>query len=144
MSAYTDEELETIRTMAAKGYSGQEISDRLPKKSRQAVVSLCSRKGWMLGRKSHVTKPDFAEPKVQTPPRIHTPRHDGDTEGLRLPFDQLTALQCRYPVSTFYATSHLFCGHQKLEGGPYCERHHQMAFVSYAVARARQRARVGS
>lgn len=50
MSLWTEEEVETVRRLAAEGLSARDIAERLPGRSRNAVIGVMTRNGIALAR----------------------------------------------------------------------------------------------
>jgi len=59
-------------------------------------------------------------------------------------FFDLTSQSCRFIINDTLPQNFLFCGDQKKDGSPYCERHHKMCYVpgSSEVERTKRRKRL--
>jgi GcrA cell cycle regulator len=160
---WTEAEDTMLRDMTAKGYSGGRIRQRMPERSRNAIIGRQHRLGLKGGPKGG-PKPRANTPSAMPlkPPRDHrdyatinvselrrlraemeaAPKQEpkqspeGAPVPLMIPLLDLTDHMCRWPVnSPERGGDFLFCAHEK-ERGSYCSFHAALAFAGRPVSRA--------
>jgi GcrA cell cycle regulator len=149
--SWSDERVDTLRTLWTEGFSASEIAARLGSVTRNAVIGKVHR----LGLQGRVTRSRL----TRQPPRAMPPRFTGRSarlpaigrpplpcfhggEGatiqaddeLVIPLDErrsiltLTANSCRWPIGDPKQDGFHFCGRSRLPDRPYCDVHLRRAF----------------
>ncbi len=113
--AWTDEAVETLRTMWAAGASAREIGERVGT-TRNAVIGKANRLGL-----SHRAK--AAKPKPEAKPHPMSPL-------------DLNERMCRWPIGHPGDNDFRFCGAQRIPGRPYCADHCAVAYRGKVVEAA--------
>jgi GcrA cell cycle regulator len=113
--AWTDEAVETLRTMWSAGASAREIGERVGA-TRNAVIGKANRLGL-----SHRAKAAKAKPEAKPQPMS--------------PLD-LNERMCRWPIGHPGDNDFRFCGAQRIPGRPYCADHCAVAYRGKVVEAA--------
>lgn len=157
---WTDERIEVLRDLWAKGHSCSIIATRLGGGlTRNAVIGKVHRMG-LCGRGTIIRKKPkrglspwnrarrdskhdtFAAKLPRTKPSIiidllpktPLPPPSSVTDVARVTIHDLEAHHCRWPISaTPSASAHGYCGCKAIPGMPYCEDHARRAFRPPAV-----------
>jgi GcrA cell cycle regulator len=149
---WTDERVELLRGLWAEGASASAIAARLGSTTRNAVMGKVHRLG-LPGRASERRR--LSAPRKPAAPRPSTPRLAAAPKVLALPapaaapkpcqpserptqddaapqeavtVSSLTEAMCRWPHGDPKTDAFRFCGQLKLETGPYCGRHANIAY----------------
>ncbi len=158
--SWTDERVETLKKLWQEGLSASQIAAELGGVTRNAVIGKVHRLG-LSGRgqpTSSVKRQRRAAPAVR---RAREPLSVGNLAlqtqvesvaapvmrpkgssvvpiAKRLTIEKLTERTCKWPIGDPGHHDFHFCGHDSLDGVPYCEYH---AGVAYQVPDPRRRAR---
>ena len=160
--SWTDERVETLKKLWLDGLSASQIAAELGGATRNAVIGKVHRLG-LSGRgqpTSVVKRPRRAhQPQAPRRPRQHMSmgnlalktnieafpapvlRHRENLVvpiAKRLTIEKLTEHTCKWPIGDPGHEDFHFCGHDSLDGVPYCEYH---AGVAYQAPDARRRPR---
>lgn len=155
---WTDERVETLKTLWDGGLSAGKIASRLGAVSKNSVIGKAHRLG--LRRRKASTKPTRKQSRLGAlmtiskarqvrpsiakaggiKPRVNKNIHrEGSalpaadpTDVARVTLDELEPHHCRWPVGT---PAHGFCGCQRAHG-PYCEDHARRAYENQTPAEA--------
>lgn len=165
MANWYPEDDAKLSKLWGEGFSAQQVSDRMPGRSRNAVIGRISRLG-LTGRKTVVrgknmqgrrvvdtgkelsrqsrkpgqgwyrpAKPGQATAPV--PPIADNDPSEPDTVGLRKKLVDLDNNHCRWPMGDPRAADFGFCGLEKVPGVSYCEHHARRAFAGIPVRTGR-------
>jgi GcrA cell cycle regulator len=140
---WTTDRIELLKSSFEAGLSCREIADRIGV-SRNAVIGKITRlnlkriKAAGPGRKNAARDPERrggmrlrrllksvtidVAPEAEAPPEV--PIESGHSCSLF----ELSAVTCRWPISTPGAADFCFCGHPPVEGLPYCPGHSRLAY----------------
>ena len=113
--AWTDQTVETLRTMWVAGASAREIGEHIGA-TRNAVIGKANRLG--LAHRAKTTK---LKPEAK-------PRTMGTLD--------LNERMCRWPIGHPGDNDFRFCGAQRIPGRPYCLDHCALAYRGKVVAAA--------
>lgn len=137
--SWTDEKIEDLKKLWAKGLSTAEIGRALGV-SKNAVVGKSHRLG-LKPRPSPISgKPVEAAPVAAKPkpkPKAKESEKIGD-------IIDLGPQMCRWPFGDPGDDDFHFCGRQVAAGKPYCAEHCSVAYVSKSNSRDRDRDRSGA
>jgi len=157
---WTDERVETLKRLWQEGLSASQIAAELGGITRNAVIGKVHRLG--LSGRGQPTTTIKRQRRVHPPAARRTravaignlalrtnldafaeadlrPRRDVVVPiAKRLSIFALTERTCKWPIGDPGHEDFHFCGHDSLEGGPYCEYH---AGVAYQVPEPRRRVR---
>ena len=157
---WTDERVEALKRLWQEGLSASQIAVELGGITRNAVIGKVHRLG--LSGRGQPTTTIKRQRRVQSPATRRTravavgnlalrtnleafadadprPRRDVVVPiAKRLSIYALTERTCKWPIGDPGHEDFHFCGHDSLEGGPYCEYH---AGVAYQVPEPRRRVR---
>jgi len=141
-SYWTEEEIEGLRQLWAKGHTGSEIANMLGK-SRNAVMGRISRmreRGERLPSERERKPP---KPKIAKVPRVRKTRIvlpkaqkvqveyvnvDYDPNKKYPKFQELTKWQCRYVMNDGHASQYVFCG-EKTNFESFCPSHKRLCYT---------------
>lgn len=149
MMTWTDERVELLRKLWLEQFSASRIATELGGVSRNAVIGKIHRLGlWGRGQPTRAVKRLRKPPSVRH--RVYRPLTIGNTapkaepetlvehEGVcaskavpiakKLTLATLTEQTCRWPIGNPRAEDFHFCGHDALEGVPYCRYHTGVAY----------------
>jgi GcrA cell cycle regulator len=161
--SWTEERVELLRRLWQEGRSASQIAGELGGVTRNAVIGKVHRLG-LSGRGQPTSsikrqrKPRLA-PSAPNPRRPRRPLTIGnnalkaDFEPMlqarprpmdsvvvpiakRLSIDKLTERTCKWPIGDPGEADFHFCGHDSLDGAPYCQYH---ARIAYQAPEARRR-----
>lgn len=149
---WTDRKLEQLKLLLSEGVSRTGIAQELGAEFTKGAVSGMIQR---LGLKKTPRQPQRETTKVARPRMVHTkarPRLPRSTIDLTLftasELPEVTMLtlsdeHCRWPLE--YAPQQMtgnafFCGKPPKEEGPYCPKHHRLAFVRVNPLRRRRSA----
>lgn len=158
--SWTDERVEILKRLWQDGLSASQIAAELGGVTRNAVIGKVHRLG-LSGRGQPTTsakrqrrpaspptppraRPPAtvgnlalqAEPEVFTPPVVKPSRDVVVPIARRLSIEMLTERTCKWPIGDPGHEDFYFCGHDSLEGVPYCQYH---AGVAYQAPEPRRR-----
>lgn len=105
-NSWTDERVERLKYLWSQGMSASEIAQELGDVTRNAVIGKAHRLG-LSGRPSPIRK---------------------KTKGVTIL--DLTERMCKWPIGDPKHPDFRFCGHQSVQGMPYCAEHCAMAYQS--------------
>lgn len=149
MSFWTDEKVETIKTLWKQGLTASQIGERVGH-TRNAVISKLHRIG-MMGDQAPRKRPrkpstkraphfNGRKPAPAAKPRV-TPSVEFEPEPFVSTFEELvipvcerkslldlTEASCRWPIGDPQSAEFHFCNGTKVLGLPYCETHARRAF----------------
>ena len=145
MMSWTDERVETLKTMWSEGKSASQIAKELGGVTRNAVIGKVHRLG--LSGRAAPSKPQrtvFKAPRPvrpasaspSAPRRIAEPsahaapapvRYVDETPGTATVLT-LGAHMCKWPIGDPALDNFTFCGRRSEENGPYCHEHAQVAY----------------
>ena len=127
---WTEVEIETVKEMWEARCSAGQISAVI-KRTRSAILGKIHRIGLSFkggsptatrNNRKPSTRPKVITIKPPSPAAVtKAEASDYDQTALRLSLFDLPANGCHWPVD--YADQHLFCGHEKQDGKPYCAHH---------------------
>ena len=122
-NVWTDERLEELKKLWAKGLSISQIGEALGV-SRNAIAGKAHRMG-LPKRPSPISKPKAEKPKVE-------PVVEEQDLPLRLELRQLvwSRSKCCWPTGDPKKNGFLFCGDTVVPGKPYCLPHCQEAYTT--------------
>jgi len=145
---WTEERVAVVRTMADQGYSAQQIADHFGGVSRNAVVGIGFRnKIKFHGQAGNMTRNGQPRPKPKPKPRVFKPKATIPFKEPKTPIPdpskpigimELTAETSRWPIGDPSKDDFGFCGHQSIDGLPYCQSHCR---ISYQPREERRHAR---
>lgn len=136
-----------------EGQSASQIANKIGGVSRNAVIGIIHRKGWVVDRrqtrlrsprKPKATRVPKAQPKQPPSAKVfmfgkNMPNFGGEPymppiEELVIPpkerkyITTLTEICCRWPIGDPLESEFHFCGKSKVDGLPYCEFHARRAY----------------
>ena len=122
-NVWTDERLEELKKLWAKGLSISQIGEALAV-SRNAIAGKAHRMG-LPKRPSPISKPKAEKPKVE-------PVVEEQDLPLRLELRQLvwSRSKCCWPTGDPKKNGFVFCGDTVVPGKPYCLPHCQEAYTT--------------
>ena len=122
-NVWTDERLEELKKLWAKGLSISQIGEALGV-SRNAIAGKAHRMG-LPKRPSPISKPKAEKPKVE-------PVVEEQDLPLRLELRQLvwSRSKCCWPTGDPKKNGFVFCGDMVVPGKPYCLPHCQEAYTT--------------
>ena len=122
-NVWTDERLEELKKLWAKGLSISQIGEALGV-SRNAIAGKAHRMG-LPKRPSPISKPKAEKPKVE-------PVVEDQDLPLRLELRQLvwSRSKCCWPTGDPKKNGFVFCGDTVVPGKPYCLPHCQEAYTT--------------
>ena len=122
-NVWTDERLEELKKLWAKGLSISQIGEALGV-SRNAIAGKAHRMG-LPKRPSPISKPKAEKPKVE-------PVVEEQDLPLRLELRQLvwSRSKCCWPTGDPKKNGFVFCGDTVVPGKPYCLPHCQQAYTT--------------
>jgi GcrA cell cycle regulator len=125
---WTVERKALVRRLWERGYTATQIANRLDiAVTRNAVIGLAHRNRWGHGMRQE-DKPRKPSPRKHAtrplPRSAPEPRQPVPAEGLTI-FDLLDH-HCRWPNGE--QPPFQYCGHDKVDGSPYCAAHHRKAY----------------
>ena len=122
-NVWTDERLEELKKLWAKGLSISQIGEALGV-SRNAIAGKAHRMG-LPKRPSPISKPKAEKPKVE-------PVVEEQDLPLRLELGQLvwSRSKCCWPTGDPKKNGFVFCGDTVVPGKPYCLPHCQQAYTT--------------
>ncbi len=146
---WTDERTAKLRRDWAAGYTAEEIKGRIPGTTRNSVMGKINRLG-LHNRRQGVSGNEIrpritkASPrrkrkqrfKERKPTQLEIAEHMACTEATNLPPDQspcavsfvdLAFHHCHWPIEPDVGPM-MYCGADKMDGGPYCPRHHRIGY----------------
>lgn len=162
-SGWTDERVETLKTLWGEGLSASVIAGELGGVTRNAVIGKVHRLGLTgrglptttaRGRRRRRSRRETAlrsvsdrgigRPVPSPGPRVKP--EDDDREGAgrvsdaapiakQMAIGELTERTCKWPVGDPRLPGFCFCGHEAVKPLPYCEFHSGIAYQSVDVAR---------
>ena len=159
---WTDERVEILKKLWQEGLSASQIAAELGGVTRNAVIGKVHRLG--LSGRGQPTSSIKRQRRTQQPTAMRRTRHavtignlalQTNIEALsesemqprrnvvvpiakRLTIEMLTERTCKWPIGDPGNENFHFCGHDSLEGAPYCEYH---AGVAYQAPDPRRRLR---
>jgi len=157
--SWTEDRVETLRKLWLEGLSASRIAAELGGVTRNAVIGKVHRMG-LSGRGQGEGAPASAapQPAPQSEPRAPAPApavlsspkppaaarpaarqpENGVVVPIskRLPIEKLTERTCKWPIGDPGHQDFHFCGHDSLDGLPYCRYH---AALAYQAADPRRR-----
>lgn len=137
--SWTDEKIEDLKKLWAKGLSTAEIGRALGV-SKNAVVGKSHRLG-LKPRPSPISgKPAEAPPPAAPKAAVKAKPKPKETERIGDIID-LGPQMCRWPFGDPGDEDFHFCGRQVVPGKPYCGEHCSVAYVSKSSSRDRDRDR---
>ena len=150
--SWTDERVETLKTLWQEGLSASQIAAELGGVTRNAVIGKVHRLG-LSGRgqptttakRQRRTPEEAAVRRTRQPVTIGSLALQTDMEAVaepapqlrrnvvvpiakRLTIEALTERTCKWPIGDPGNEDFHFCGHDSLESLPYCEYHAGMAY----------------
>ncbi len=136
--SWTDEKIEDLKKLWAKGLSTAEIGRALGV-SKNAIVGKSHRLGLKprpspIAGKPAAQTPAKAKAKVKAKPKPKETEKIGDIINLGLHM-------CRWPFGDPGDDDFHFCGRQVTVGKPYCAEHCAIAYVTKSSSRDRERER---
>lgn len=132
--AWTEDRVDTLKTLWSEGLSASQIAGRLGGVTRNAVIGKVHRLG-LSGRatpaKPKATaatrEPAAPEPPVRRAPAVQMdPASWGGSD--RLTVSTIGRDQCKWPIGDPASEEFHFCGQGSAAGKPYCAYHTQLAF----------------
>ena len=160
--SWTDERVETLKTLWQEGLSASQIAAELGGVTRNAVIGKVHRLG-LSGRgqptttvkRQRRTPEEAAVRRTRQPVTIGSLALQTDMEAVaepapqlrrnvvvpiakRLTIEALTERTCKWPIGDPGNEDFHFCGHDSLESLPYCEYH---AGIAYQTPDPRRRLR---
>jgi GcrA cell cycle regulator len=131
--AWTEERVETLKTLWSDGLSASQIAGQLGGVTRNAVIGKVHRLG--LSGRAAPAKPKAVEAPVndpQEPKRREAASVDMDPATWggagRLTVSTIGQNQCKWPIGDPASEDFHFCGQGASAGKPYCAYHSQVAF----------------
>ncbi len=161
--SWTDERVETLKRLWQEGLSASQIAAELGGVTRNAVIGKVHRLG--LSGRGQPTTTIKRQRRAEQPPQVARRARQPVTLGSlalqtnveafvepaplqrrnvvvpiakRLTIEALTERTCKWPIGDPGNENFHFCGHDSLEGAPYCEYH---AGVAYQAPDPRRRLR---
>ena len=137
--AWTEDRVDTLKTLWNEGLSASQIAGRLGGVTRNAVIGKVHRLG--LSGRAAPAKPKAVKPKP-APQAAREPsvQMDPATFGLGKPtVSSIGANECKWPIGDPAAEDFHFCGQGAVGGKPYCAYHSQVAFQPSRSPRDRSR-----
>ena len=139
MITWTDERVELLRKLWLEQFSASRIATELGGVSRNAVIGKIHRLGlWGRGQPTRSVKrqrkPASVRHRVYRPLTIgnKAPKAEPESKAVpiakKLTLETLTEQTCRWPIGNPRAEDFHFCGHDTLEGVPYCRYHTGVAY----------------
>src|SRR5271165_3001883 len=136
---WTEEAVETLKRLALEGMSASVIAAALGAESRNAVIGKANRIGIQLngGRASAsgAPRPVTKAAGKPAPAAPHSPSGrawafaEAEVGPMRrVPFKDIRAFACRWPVGDPRSGDFAYCGLAPAEGRPYCAGHCRMAY----------------
>ena len=136
--AWTEDRVETLKTLWNEGLSASQIAGRLGGVTRNAVIGKVHRLG--LSGRAAPAKPKTVERKAPAPVRERSVPMDPATFGLGKPtVSSIGANECKWPIGDPASADFHFCGQGAAGGKPYCAYHSQVAFQPSTGRRERAR-----
>ncbi|WP_031550070.1 GcrA family cell cycle regulator [Parvularcula oceani] len=138
--AWTEDRVETLKTLWSEGLSASQIAGRLGGVTRNAVIGKVHRLG--LAGRAAPAKPKAVQPKAPEPvqPKVQSVQMDPATFGeSRMTVSNIGANQCKWPIGDPASEDFHFCGQGASSGKPYCAYHSQLAFQPNSTRRERGR-----
>lgn len=150
---WTDERVDVLKRLWSEGLSASQIADRIGSISRNAVIGKVHRLG--LAGRANTARPKTPRTVRRDPSKEARPMRtrvsgghqfgapafelavdkvDAAYEEIVIPLDERKTVldllegHCRWPIGDPQHTDFHFCGHKKVPGLPYCERHAARAF----------------
>jgi hypothetical protein len=142
-----------VRHLHLRGFSATNISNKVGRVSRNAVIGLLHRTGWAIhdGRRHYevqkrqrATKPLSVSAKRNSatwvPRHVRLPSVDmsadnEDGSALRLTIGALGPGQCRYPLGSMEDRAKYFCGCRTGMGMSWCAKHFDIVFIQRPTVR---------
>jgi GcrA cell cycle regulator len=137
LAAWTEERIETLRTLHNEGKSAGDIAAILGNTTRNAVMGKKDRLGLVCNRPpeirnspvKRIRKPRPAPAwEAKPPPMLCEPvaiEEEIATVNSIVTFAELQPHHCRWPIGL---RDYVFCGRRKIEWQPYCASHCRIAF----------------
>ncbi len=122
---WTDERVETLKTMWAAGNSCSVIADTLGEISRNGCIGKIHRLGLPVPsakQRAFMCRP--ARPRLPKPLPPPAPPQPDAPPSLDLTIEALSDRTCRHPFGT--QSPYSFCGNAVQFGSPYCAFHHSI------------------
>ena len=137
--AWTEDRVETLKTLWNEGLSASQIAGRLGGVTRNAVIGKVHRLG--LSGRAAPAKPKAVQPKAEAPPvRERVVQMDPATfAGSGPTVSSIGANECKWPIGDPATEDFHFCGQGAAGGKPYCAYHSQLAFQPSRAPRDRAR-----
>ena len=141
--AWTDERVDTLKTLWSEGLSASQIANKLGGVTRNAVIGKVHRLG--LSGRAAPAKPKLVEPKpepqvITRPAPTPSVAMDPATWGESRPtVTTLGANDCKWPIGDPATAEFRFCGQGAQGGKPYCAYHASLAFQPNSARRERER-----
>ena len=140
--AWTEDRVETLKTLWNEGLSASQIAGRLGGVTRNAVIGKVHRLG--LSGRATPAKPKTVKPKAAPQPQPvaerPVPMDPATFGGLGGPtVSSIGANECKWPIGDPAAADFHFCGQGAAAGKPYCAYHSQVAFQPSRGPRERAR-----
>ena len=136
--AWTEDRVDTLKTLWNEGLSASQIAGKLGGVTRNAVIGKVHRLG--LSGRATPAKPKAVEPKAAPQPvRERTVSMDPATFGIGRPtVSSIGANECKWPIGDPASADFHFCGQGAAGGKPYCAYHSQLAFQPSRAPRDRR------
>jgi len=119
---WTDERVETLKTMWAAGHSCSIIAGELGDISRNGIIGKIHRLGLPIPdakRRAILSRP--VKPSIPRPLAVAPPPPPDAPPSLDLNIEALSDKTCRHPYGT--QAPYTFCGHSVERNSPYCPFH---------------------
>ena len=149
MTRWSTERIDDLKRDWAAGYTATEIKERIPGTTRNSILGKINRLGLHNRRQGvrgneirpRITKASARKPRKQRfkerkPTQLERAEQLACTEATNLPPDQspcavsfvdLAPHHCRWPIEPTTGPM-MYCGADKMDGGPYCGRHHRITY----------------
>lgn len=131
---WTDDRIETLKSLWAEGLSASQIAARLGGVTRNAVIGKAHR----LGLKSRPSPVKAEAPKPAKRAAPKPPQPKVETDERRVTLLDLTERMCKWPIGHPGDPDFHFCGKPSEAGLPYCAPHCLEAFQTQLPRRDRR------